>query len=125
LESISTIGVYEVQFIFDGEIYKVIKITGPAHNMLGLSFVENNSVSNSVEIIPLQAKNDEASNISASEVQQQVVAAITEMNAKFRINYKVAKIQFVPSDTPATNIYKELAIELINRVIMKGKFIRV
>jgi hypothetical protein len=113
-----------MQFIFDGEIYKIVKITGPTHDMLGLSLTENNSTKNNIEAMPLSIKKDEIYNANASEVKEQVLIAIDEINSKFGIKYKVKKIQFVPSDTPAANIYKELVIELISHIIKKGKFIQ-
>lgn len=112
-----------MQFVFDGKFYKVIKITGPTHNMLGL--VLDKDKSHDIETIALKLKMDEKDNIDPLDVKSQVMSGIEAVNHELGVKYTVEKIQFVPSDTPSESVYKELAIEIIKRLIAGGKFTKV
>lgn len=112
-----------MQFIFDGNIYKAIKISGPKHNILGLALDDIGRISE-CKIVALYNKNPEI-NISASDVMEQVQAGIQEINKQFGVNYAASQIQYVPADTPSQTIYKELTMEILKRIIEKGSFTRI
>jgi hypothetical protein len=112
-----------MQFIFDGRVYKAIKITGPKHNLLGL-VIDNKNHSTKCEIICLEDKSKEI-NINSVEVMAQVLEGIEEINNQFGLNYAVRQIQFIPADTPSKTVYKELTIEIFKRLISEGEFTRV
>lgn len=112
-----------MQFIFDGKVYKAIKISGPKHNILGLAF-DDKSHANECKIEALEDTNTEI-NINSSDVVEQVQAGIDEINQKFGVNYVARQIQFVPADTPSKTIYKELTIEILKRIIAKDSFTRI
>src|SRR5438105_4060843 len=108
-------------FIKEKNIYKVIKITGPKHNLLGLSFCGNID-KNNIEIIELPISTNEKQQISSSVIKAQVCAGIEEINAKSINKYKIDKIYFIPSDSFSEVVYKELTIEIIKRLEQSDKF---
>lgn len=112
-----------MQFLFDGNIYKAIKISGPKHNILGLALDCMGRISG-CKIVVLDNKNPEI-NISSSDVVKQVQAGIQEINQQFGVSYSASQIQYVPADTPSQTIYKELTMEILKRIIEKGSFTRI
>lgn len=119
---VSTIGENAMQFVFDGKVYKAVKITGPKHNMLGLSFAEDNEDVSNIDVLSLDIKSETEKNISALEVKNQVLSSIKEMNSLLGVHYKIKQIQFISSDTPSSTVYKELTREIIKRLISGYKF---
>ncbi len=109
-----------MQFTYDGEIYKVFRITGPSHNLLGISFGNTGTVTAKIE--PLRINGDKNESIHESNVQEQVLSGINEINDELGTDYKVKRIQFISSDTPSKNIYKELSKELVRQIERKGEF---
>lgn len=112
-----------MQFVFDGKFYKAIKITGPAHNMLGLALEEIKN--HEIEIISLGSRMIAENNINELDVKNQVLSGIETINNEFGLKYFIAKIQFIPSDTPSESVYTELTIEIIRRLITGGKFTQI
>jgi hypothetical protein len=110
-----------MQFIQDNEWYKVVRITGPAHNLLGLAF--GNETDDQVTVEPLPIKNDQISRISAEEVRQHVLHGVMEANQSLGTQYQVKKIQFVPADTPPPDIYRTLAKTIVERLANKKAFV--
>lgn len=109
-----------MQYMFDGKLYKVVKITGPKHNLLALGFSEDQE---SIEIVDLNKSIHDDVNIVSSQVEKQVLKGIQEANDELGTNYKVAKIQFVSSDSPSDSIYIELSKLIIKRLKAGGEFI--
>jgi hypothetical protein len=108
-----------MQYVFDGQFYKVVKVTGPRHNLLGLSFGE------CAEPAVIALGDDKSHAIVAEEVLQQVISGVDDMNAKLGTTYLVKQIQFVLSDTPSNSIYRELAQSIVKRLHEAGEFTRV
>ena len=109
-----------MQFTYDGELYKVIRVTGPSHNLLGISFA--NSESKSLDIEVLQIDGEKRESILADNVKEQVLLGINEINEELNTNYKLKKIQFLTSDTLSEDIYKELVKELVKQIESKRGF---
>jgi hypothetical protein len=105
-----------MQYLFDGEFYTVIKITGPTHNILKVKF---SNINNTVKVINLD---NNISNISKSEVERQVVLGLSEINRELGSNYKINTLQFVSSDSKSDTIYKDLVKSIIQRLHFGGKF---
>ncbi len=110
-----------MQYIYDGEFYKIVKITGPKHNMLSLSFGEKQA---SIEVSDLDKSANETLSISACSVENQVRIGIKEINNELNTNYNVLKIQFISSDSPSDSIYIELTKKIVKRLKSGGEFIR-
>ena len=109
-----------MQFFYDGKMYKAIRITGPKHNILGLSFTDTQE-NFCVEINDLE-KNSVESNIDSSDVESQVMKAVSESNKEFNTTYRVKKIEFISSDAPSSNAYKELTKAIIRRLVLGKEF---
>ena len=106
-------------FTYDGEFYKIVKITGPSHNLLGLSFFNNNEDIIETSIIALDEKNSKVQNIEKKDIMQQVKLGLEEANKKFSVNYKIKKIQYLKSDTYSSEIYKELTKIIIKNLLTR------
>jgi len=111
-----------MQYVFDGELYKIIKITGPQHNMLALGFGESLAA---IEVKDLKKSKDNVINIFPLQVRNQVLRGLNEINEELGTNYKVVKIQFVSSDSPSETIYVELSKEIVKRLNAGEKFTRI
>lgn len=112
-----------MQYIYNGEIYKIVRVTGPSHNLLGISFGDIADLSLNVEDLSVKTEGKEG--ILASNVQKQVISGINEINNELGTNFIAKKIQFMSSDTPSSTIYKELSKELVKRIESNGEFKRV
>lgn len=111
-----------MQFLFDGEFYKAIKITGPKHNLLGLRFTSANDIIKKLEVIALQKDKNSAVTITVDEVKNQVMKGLDEINEELNTNYKIIQIQFIPSDTASTTVYKELTKEIVKQLVTGNGF---
>jgi hypothetical protein len=103
-----------MQYIFDGEFHKVIRITGPKHNLLGIAFT--NEGGKTIEVEALKKTDDKGGTIDAEGVKEQVILGINEANTELGVNYNIRKIQFVPTDTPPISVYRDLAKEIVNKI---------
>ncbi len=103
-----------MQFIRDGELYKVVSVTGPTHNFLGIMFGGQDG--EAVEVDIMDIKPSEPKRLVPDEVEEQVLAGVEEANGELGIGYRVKRIQFVPSDTPPVKIYRELAKQIVERL---------
>lgn len=112
-----------MQFIQDGELYKVVKITGPTHNLLGLAFGGQQNDEVVVDILSLE---DEASRqqqtLDSAEIEAQVFEGVNTANAEFGTQYCVKRIQYVSTDSPPAETYKELAASLVQRLVQNEPF---
>ncbi len=111
-----------MQFIQDNEWYKAVRITGPAHNLLGLAF--GNETDGQVIVQPLPVKDSQAKRISAEDVRQHVLNGVMDANQGLGTAYHVKKIQFVPTDTPPLDVYRALAKSIVERLARKEAFVQ-
>lgn len=105
-----------MKFIKDGEIYKVIWISGPKHNLLGLVFTDQNIKKDQVKLIQLNNNRNEADIVNSLDIKEQVFAGLNEINSQLALNYNIKEIHYVSSDTPSADIYKELTKEIIKKL---------
>jgi len=103
-----------MQFTFDGEFYKVTRITGVSYNFLAVSFGENSN--GLLDIKSLKINDKEKESIFEKSVKEQVLLGLNEINNELETNYKVEKIQFIISDTPSDIIYKNLIKEIVKYI---------
>ncbi|MCB0486029.1 MAG: hypothetical protein KDC47_07535 [Flavobacteriaceae bacterium] len=111
-----------MQFYFDGEFYKAIKVTGPAHNLLGISICSSNNGDQSIEHASLGSEVETIKNMTFHEVKEQVIDGLQEINNSLGTSYIIDKIQFLQSDSTSETIYKELTIAIIKRLFEGGEF---
>ncbi|MDH2433501.1 hypothetical protein QCD60_13050 [Pokkaliibacter sp. MBI-7] len=108
-----------MQFIKDGEIYKIARITGSQDNILGVCFSEDEVP---VEIISWSIKKGAKIKSSPTQVLNQVLSGLEVANSVSKKKYHLSKIYFLPSDAPSNSVYKLLTKELINRIDKGLKF---
>lgn len=111
-----------MQFIYDGNFYKVVRVTGPRHNLLGLSFGD---IDINAEVVALEIANGEVELVEAKDVLEQVKTGVAAANMELGVDYKIMSIQYVPSDSPSKTVYAELAKEIVRRLANEGEFVRV
>lgn len=111
-----------MQFIFDNGIYKIARITGPQHNLLGLRLSETGEV---VKVVSLPIKNGEEPKVEEQEVLRQVEEGLQNINRELGRQYFISEVQYVPSDSESTSVYSFLTQELIRRIDGEGEFITI
>lgn len=106
-----------MQFNFNNGIYRVVRITGPTHNFLGLAFwTPQEKEGDAVSVEPLTIKPNEPVRLDAEDVREEVLEGVREANAQLRANYRPSRIQFVPSDSRPAEIYRMLARRIVERL---------
>jgi len=80
-----------VQFVRDGDLFKVVSITGPSHNFLGLSFGGQDGAPIDMDIMDI--KPDEPKQLLASDVEAQVCEGIDIANKSFGTPYRVSSFR--------------------------------
>lgn len=106
-------------FILDNDVYKVARVTGPAHNFLGLRLADDGR---EIDVVQLPIKVGEYNRIDRDAVLAQVKQGLVDINAQLGKAYAVSQIFFVPSDTPSTSVYRYLTVELVKRLDSRGAF---
>ena len=99
--------------------FRVTRVTGPTHNLLGVSF------SGTADHLP-QLRNLERSAIAPAkldpmEVLDFVLKGISDANSTFGLSLHPSEIEFVGSDSPPETTYRLLAFELIKHFYAAGK----
>jgi len=111
-----------MRFSKDGEIYKVIRITGSQDNYLGISFAEKEISDPEVielKIGPIVQKKPFYKVITRpilttkKEIKQQVLNGLDSINKSLGTNYQLSHIYFVPSDSCRDQVYTLLTERLI------------
>jgi hypothetical protein len=105
-----------MQFVKDNEWYKVIRVTGPSHNLLGIVFAEGGFQADlRVEALPTNA--GIPAQLSEQDVRRYVEAGVADANQEFQAHYSISKIQFIPTDTPPASVYRMLARRIVERLV--------
>lgn len=112
-----------MQFIDNAPLYKVIRITGPHHNLLGLQLSEEPTTVDP-EIEALDQDADHSVRLVGSEIAEQVMLGVEQASVEVGTTYYVEKILYVSSDSPPTSVYRYLAVEIVRRVYHLGSELR-
>jgi CBS domain-containing protein len=102
-----------MQFSLDGEWEQVVRITGPAHNLLGLRIGR----ASSEPAIETLGGDEDAGVISRDDVVRQVLQGVADANLEAGSGYGVEAIRYVVTDTPSPTVYRFLAKALIDKRI--------
>lgn len=111
-----------MQFIKDNDLYKVARITGPTHNFLAIRLCDSNC---SVKVTELPTQQFEVGKLDSKEVLSQVLAGLEDINTELGREYFVSEIQFIPTDSKPTSVYRFLTQELIRRIDIGEEFLKV
>ncbi|MGI9278032.1 MAG: hypothetical protein ACR2PX_00120 [Endozoicomonas sp.] len=101
-----------MQFVKDGDVYKVARMTGSQDNILGISFSEHEV---NVDVVEWDVKQGAIVKSSSSQVLEQVLSGLKLVNDDLGKKYHLSKIFFLPSDNASNSVYEFLLQELVKR----------
>lgn len=104
-----------MQFSRSGDAVQVVRITGPAHNLLRL---ELGATPGSIQVQNLDRSGPAL--LQASEVEREVMNGVADANAALGTSIVVHGICYVSSDTPPVAIYRDLARALVERFAVEA-----
>ncbi len=95
-----------MQFSFYEGFHRVVRITGPTHNLLSVKFGDSGKTS--VQII------DEPSpdGLSTETVERAVMRGLSKANEELGTNFFPLVVQYLQKDTPSEEAYEILAYHL-------------
>ena len=101
-----------MRYSISGDYFRVMRITGPAHNLLGLSFSRGDT-----EAVVLERLADSPERMMDEErLREAVLSGVSAANDSLGSDYHVSRIQYVPTDTPDLGTYSLLARRIIERL---------
>lgn len=105
-----------------GNSFRVARITGPSHNLLGIEF-GNEPDSPLVTVLDTVQRNPPTGSLLlTTEVRSNVLLGVADANADFGTNYSVKRIEFVATDSPPHEIYRLLARSIVERMAKQEPF---
>jgi hypothetical protein len=105
-----------MQFVRDKDWLQTVRVTGPAHNLLGLKLGASNGRAQKPEMVILGG----AGPIDSDEVARQVLEGVQEENRALGTSLSVLAIRYVRSDTPSKTVYRQLARSLVRHLASEG-----
>jgi hypothetical protein len=111
-----------MQFVKDGDIYKVARITGSQDNILGVSFSEQETA---IEVVEWDVKKGAKVRSSSTQVLDQALSGLKLVNDYLGKRYYLSKIYFLPSDSASNSVYEFLIQELIKHFDSGNAFVEV
>jgi hypothetical protein len=101
-----------------GDFYRVSRVTGPSHNLLGLHLAH----AEPAEVVVERLREPEASPLmNEAQLKQAVIEGVNQANASLGTHYYVVAIQYIPSDTPNIETYSFLARSLVEQFVHAGE----
>jgi hypothetical protein len=97
-----------MQFSHSGDTVQIVRITGPAHNLLRLQLGTAPGV--------IETRNLDESGpavLRTDEVEHEVLGGVAEANTLFGTSVGVRVIHYAASDTPPVSVYRDLARALV------------
>jgi hypothetical protein len=111
-----------MQFIKTDNVYKAVRITGPTHNLLALSFYKLGE-EGSVTIESMQhGDSAQAKQLNADRIRQHVLAGVDRADSQLGIKHHVQLIQYVANDSPDLAAYSLLAERIVERMEQDGEY---
>jgi hypothetical protein len=107
-----------VTYSINGDYYRIVRITGPTHNLLGLAFSGDALEGVTMERLAESSERP----IDELALQKAVVSGVDAANRIFGTGYCLKRIQYVPTDTPDLETYSVLARLIIERLASGVKF---
>ncbi len=109
-----------MQYFKDHNLYKVVRVTGPTHNYLGVSFGAPGI--DEVAVEPLKKSGEAGESVDEDELVQAVAAGVRLANATFGTSYQVAGIQYIPADAAMFDVYSMLANKIVERMQLADEY---
>lgn len=104
-----------MQFIDNAPVYKLVRVTGPTHNLLVLRF-SSADVKGQVHVEALDAGRKCENPIEGREVLENVMRAINDCEIGSGKRYLLKEIQYMASDSRPVEVYYEMTREMIRRI---------
>lgn len=101
-----------MQFIDRDPLYKIVRITGPHHNLLGLQIAAE-PVESTPKLEDLNAGPGASVGLDGRAVAIHVMRGVEDACRELHKAYHVEKIQYVGEDTPPVEVYRMLAKRLV------------
>lgn len=111
-----------MQFVRNGNLYQVVRITGPTHNVLGIEFAEPGVAPLDVVIEASEANPRETPRLAATAVRDNVLLGVQDANVELETTLVVKRIRFVPADSPPSETYRLLARSIVHRLVQGEPF---
>ena len=92
-----------------GDVYKATRITGPQHNYLGLVLSETGVESVTIEPLSVDTSEVAGETFDDQQLFDAVQRGVTEANKALGTRFRIARLQYVPTDTPNPATYSTLA----------------
>ena len=105
-------------FSIKGDYYRIVRITGPTHNLLGLAFSGDALGEVTVERLAESSERP----IDELALQKAVISGVDAANKAIGTDYCLKRIQYVPTDTPDLETYSFLARMIIERLASGVEF---
>jgi hypothetical protein len=98
-----------------GAFYFISHITGPQHNALLISFLQDGDVDVPLPTIDaLEAiGNDKHAPLDPEAIRREALEGVSEANEQFGVHYRVKQAKYYENDTPRKSIYRYLAFKLV------------
>jgi len=96
-----------MQFYRDGTLFKVVRITGPTHNLLCAEIVIGNESIAKIECLPIRS--NETAILDPDEVLREVQAGLHDASKRLGICFTAKRVQFLPSDSLPVEVYRSMA----------------
>jgi hypothetical protein len=111
-----------MRYTKDDSWYQVVRITGPAHNLLGIEFDETGTQMPAVVEMSARGSQQHAHELLSDDVRREVIKGVSEANALFGTSYRVGRIRYLPTDSPPVEVYGFLAKSIVERLAQNQGF---
>jgi len=109
-----------MQFIENAPFYKLVRITGPQHNLLVLKLAPA-SVDGGFAVERLDADHECLNPIEADAVREQVVRAVKDYQDEVGNTMSVELVQYLGSDSRPVETYYLMTREILKRLDAKSQ----
>jgi len=103
-----------VRFQHDGAMHSAVRITGPHHNYLALTFCSSESDPAPPQVIELPEQGGCVHPpLNPMKVLDAVLAGVEEANRLHGLSFTVQSVQFVKNDTGPEDVYRFMAQAIV------------
>lgn len=114
-----------MQVLRAGDLFIITRIAGPVHNYLGLALARSAAKASPLRIEAVDAEgvlvDIRAGDPRVKRVVQEVGEGVRIANIQMNSHVRVAKIRICLDDSPALGVYRDLALALIQQVVMSTR----
>lgn len=104
-----------MQFIDNAPFYKLVRVTGPQHNLLVLKLTET-AGEGQVAVQRLDADRECTNPITAEAVREQVVRAVKDYQDEVGLSRHVELVQYLGGDSRPLETYYLMTREILKRL---------